>query len=491
MSAADRVLYVGIDVGTQSARCAICTGSGEVVGEGSSPVPAAAADALPRGWAEQDAEGWWQAVVGAAGQAVAAWRRACGCGSELGAVCVASTSGTVVPVDAAGRPLRPALMYNDMRAVDEAGLVSAAGAELEARLGYRFSPAFALPKLLWVKRHEPRVFRATARFLHAADFILSRLTGRTDVTDTSNALKTGADLLACQWPAFIPNDLGLPLSLLPQLHRPGEVVGAVTAEAAGATGLPAGAPVAVGCTDGTAAFIASGASAPGEANSTLGTTLVVRSVSAELVCDPAGRIYSHLHPDGLWLPGGASSCGGELLEAHFPQEYRALEAGPLPPLPSAGLIYPLARRGERLPFVHAEAEGFWVVEPASREERFVSCLEGVALVERWCYEVLQQLGVPWPHTLYATGGAARSDLWLRIRAAALGVPIVRPRHPGSAFGAAVLAASEGHGGVRAATRAMVRSEARFEPDPHLEPKYAERLRELRAACAERGYVPEA
>jgi len=488
MSGVNDPAYVGIDVGTQSARCVICTAGGEVLAEGASPLPASAA-ALP-GRAEQDAEDWWRAVLAAVGEATAGWRQACGPEAALGAVCVDSTSGTVIPVDAGGKPLRPAIMYNDMRATEEAQIVSAAGAELEARLGYRFSPAFALPKLLWVQRHEPHTFAATARFLHAADFVLSRLTGRTDVTDTSNALKTGADLLACQWPSFIGDGLGLPLSLLPELHRPGEVVGMVTAGAAAATGLLAGTPVAVGCTDGTAAFLASGASEPGEANSTLGTTLVVRGVSAALVRDPLGRVYCHLHPDGLWLPGGASSCGGEVLERWFAHDYQALEAGPLA-LPSAGLLYPLPRRGERLPFVHAAAEGFWVREPGAREERFVACLEGVALVERWCYEVLEQLGMPWPQTLHATGGAARSDPWLRIRASALGLSVARPRRPDSAFGAAVLAASAEYGSVREATRAMVRVESRFEPDPGLVPVYAERLGELRAACVARGYVAEA
>ncbi len=192
----------------------------------------------------------------------------------------------------------------------------------------------------------------------------------------------------------------------------------------------------------------------------------------------------------MWLPGGASSCGGEALEVHFAGEYRALEAQALPLLPSPGLVYPLARRGERLPFVEPAAEGFWVVEPSARGERFLAYLEGVALVERWCYEVLHELGMPWPYVLFATGGGARSSLWLRIRASAPGVPVVRPHRPESAFGAAVLAAAGHYGTVGAATAAMVRREVQIEPDPRLEPTYAERLGALRSACAARWPVAE-
>jgi len=109
--------------------------------------------------------------------------------------------------------------------------------------------------------------------------------------------------------------------------------------------------VVAGATDGTASFIASGAVAPGEWNSTLGTTLVVRGVSRELIKDPSGGVYCHAHPMGYWLPGGASSTGGECLKHSFPgEDWAALDREALARAPTALVVYPLARVGERLPF---------------------------------------------------------------------------------------------------------------------------------------------
>ncbi len=476
-------IVAAIDVGTQAARCLIVDLEGRVLASGSAPISSPARD-LPDGWAEQDPEAWWEATGAACRAAVGAFE------GDLGgplAIAVDSTSGTIVPVDAQGRALRPALMYNDVRAVAETQEVQAAGEEIAEKLGYAFQASFALPKLLWLKRHEPDLFARTARFLHAADFIVSRLSGGAMVSDTSNALKTGYDLVACCWPAFIADELGIPLDRLPEVVTPGDAVAEVSDEAASATGLPAGGRIVAGCSDGTAAFLASGASRPGEVNSNLGTTLVVRAVSERLVRDPSGRIYCHLHPDGWWLPGGASSSGGEIILKTFGDRAQALEREVPGLIPTDVLVYPLARTGERLPFVDAQAQGFVVGTPASEAEHLAAMMEGVAFVERWAFEVLEELGAGEATRAYVTGGGTRSETWLRLRASVLGLPLHRPAVAESAFGAAILAASGRLGGVSAATRAMVRPDVTIEPDPVLQAAYGERYPLFRVACAERGY----
>jgi len=477
------MIFLGLDVGTSAARAMVVDPQGRVWAQATEPLPGREPD-RPAGWAEQEAQDWWAAAVRCLRQVTATADP-----GSIRALAVTSTSGTFLPVDARGHPLRPALMYHDGRAAEEAAQVSAAGKGLEEKLGYRFQPAFALPKMLWLKRHEPEVLARTRRFLHAADWLVGQLTGDFSRSDSSNALKSGFDLVDMRWPEWIEAELGLPLSLLPEVVSPGEPIGVVSAEAAETTGLRAGTPVIAGATDGTASFLASGAVAPGEWNSTLGTTLVVRGVSENLVRDPWGRIYCHKHPEGSWLPGGASNVGGEWLAVKFPgADWAALDRQALNLAPTNLLVYPLVRQGERLPFVDGQAEGFVVGEPASQEELYAAHLEGVAFVERWILELFEALGLPVGSPLYVAGGGARSEPWLRLRASVLQRTLVRPQVPEAAFGAAILAASRtAFEGLTAAVRALVQADLQVEPDPTLGRAFEERYERFREECARRGY----
>ncbi|MDH7569577.1 MAG: FGGY-family carbohydrate kinase, partial [Armatimonadota bacterium] len=321
------------------------------------------------------------------------------------------------------------------------------------------------------------------------DYVLARLTGEVGLSDSSNALKTGYDLERRCWGAWIERDLGIPLSLLPRVATPGDPVAAVSAEGAAQTGVRAGTTVAAGATDGTAAFFASGAVAPGEWNSTLGTTLVVRGVSRERIHDPLGRIYCHLHPEGAWLPGGASNTGGEWMQQAFPgADWSELDREALALSPTPLTVYPLARVGERLPFVNHRAEGF-VEGPEGLAEGavYAAHLEGTACVERWIFEVMQSLGCPVGERIYVTGGGARSWPWLQIRADMLQRVLVRPEAAESAFGAALLAASHTlYRTLSEATRAMVREARQVEPRPGFGPAYDALYARFREACARRG-----
>jgi len=471
-------------VGTQGARAIACDPEGHAVAEAAAPFAHAPAQPQP-GWHEQDPEDWWAAACAClravAGRAVEAGHPR----EALARIAVSSTSGTVLLVDADGRPLRPAIMYNDTRAAHQAARIHAAATVFTRKLGYRFSASFALPKLLWLADHEPERLEAAARVCHPADFLLGRLTGRYDTSDTSNVLKTGYDLVDGRWPAFVSRELGLPLGKLPSVLRPGEPAAHLIPEIADLTGLPRTALACAGATDGTAAFLASGACRPGQGCSTIGTTLVLRGVSRQLVRDPQGRIYCHAHPEGHWLPGAASSVGGECLEVHFKgQNLAQLDAGVADHIPNPLLLYPLARRGERFPFVDPEAEGFVHGTPESPEQLYAACLEAVALVERWGLDLLAQLGAPIADPLFASGGATASDPWLQLRADTLGRPIRVAANAHSAKGAALLAAADPLGSLTHAAEAMVHFDKAFEPRPdhraYLDDKYAR----FRAACAE-------
>jgi xylulokinase len=476
-------LFLGLDVGTQGARAIACDEAGQVVAEASAPFAHRPTEPKP-GWHQQRPEDWWRAAVKCI-QAVARQAEAAGHPRDaLRRLAVSSTSGTILLLDDAGRPIGPAIMYNDNRAAAEAQRINKAATVFTEKLGYRFSASFGLPKVLWLARRRRKSFEAAARVAHPADFLVGRLTGHYDVTDTSNVLKTGYDLVDDRWPAFVA-ELGLPLGKLPRVLRPGEPVGRVTTEATDLTGLSRLAIVVAGATDGTAAFLASGACEVGQWCSTLGTTLVLRGVSRRLLRDPLGRVYCHAHPEGYWLPGAASSVGGECLAVRFKGgNLAALDAHVSECLPNPLLIYPLVRRGERFPFVDPEAEGFVRGKPSSRAQLYAAYLEAVGFVERWGLEIMAGLGAPIADPIFASGGATASGTWLQLRADILGRPIRVAANAHSAKGAALLAAASAAGSLSQAVQRMVRFEKAFEPRPALRSYLDDKYARFREACAE-------
>ena len=376
------------------------------------------------------------------------------------------TSGTVVPVDDRGRPLHDAVMYNDGRAALEAEDLNAAAGEFCARMGYRFAASFGLAKMLWFARHAPRIVERTRWFLHQADFAAGRLTGCWGVTDYSNALKSGYDLIEEVWPAWLARFPEV-FARLPRVVAPAQPLGRLCPEAARATGLPAGLPVFAGASDGTAGFLASGARRPGDFNTTLGTTLVFKGLSRWLCRHPEGLIYCHKLPGGLWLPGAAGNVGCEWIAALFPgRDPAGLDAAAAGRLPIDVPAYPLVRRGERFPFLRPQAEGFLPPESLDPADRYAACLQGVACVERLAYEVLDEVAGTCGGQVFSTGGGSRSDVWLQCRANLTGRPIHRPACPASAAGSAVLAAAGALGCPLAeAAGRLVRIERTFVPDP--------------------------
>lgn len=478
-------VVLGIDVGTQGARVLAVTPEGQVAGTAQAAF-LAVEQSLPSGWFEQDPRSWWSAVADCLQRVVDQLPS----GTQVAGISVDSTSGTVLPVDNAGEPLCPALMYNDQRSEGLARRVQAAAKAHQERFGFVFGSSYALPKILWIKEERPELYAQTHRFLHAADFIAGRLTGSYEFSDTSNALKTGYDLLDLAWPDFIERELGMPLGRLPQVVLPGEQIGRVWCGAAEETGLVEGTPVLAGATDGVAAQLASGAAAPGDWNSTLGTTLVLKGVSRELKPDPLGRVYSHRHPQGWWMPGGASNTGSDWIQHDFPgADLDDLNQRAAAIVPSGSVRYPLLKRGERFPFVHPEARGFMLGESSDPLVTYAAGLEGVALLERLAYEMLASIGLEVGERIYITGGGAKSLLWSQVRASVLGKVLVEPQVAETAFGAAVIAASGcWYAGVGQAAGAMVKVARTIEPDPQWSGAYAEQYARFIAELTHRGYL---
>jgi D-ribulokinase len=456
-------LWIGFDLGTQSVRALVAEGDGAVVAAASRPLRSERSGERH----EQDPESWWSAAAGACREAVAG----IDAGRIAGVACD-STSGTVLLLDGGNRPVSPALMYDDSRAAAEAELVNDRGADVWSSLGYSMSASWGLPKLLWLLERADRL-GPDITLAHQADLINCRLTGERIATDSSHALKTGYDLLADRWPTEVMEKLGVPPAILPDVVRSGERLGEVDGDGAEATGLPAGTPVIAGMTDGCAAQIGAGALEPGEWNSALGTTLVLKGVTPELVRDPARVMYSHRSPDGDWLPGGASSTGAGILSERFEgRDLAELDDRAQDHEPASVVAYPLLARGERFPFRAGEAEGFELGVPSDEADGYAGLLQGVAFVERLCFDYIDLLGVEvrWP--LRLTGGAARSRYWCQLRADVLDGPVVLPDHSEPALGMAILAGAGGRT-VAEVAREMVHLGDTIEPRA----SHSERFRE--------------
>ena len=233
---------------------------------------------------------------------------------------------------------------------------------------------------------------------------------------------------------------GVVRSLLPDVVAPGTPLGVVAAAVAQRYGLRSDTWVVAGTTDSTAAFIATGARLPGEAVTSLGSTLVLKVISDQPVSAPEYGVYSQ--PLGSrWLIGGGSNSGGAVLRHYFTDAAMADLSARLQPERGTGLdYYPLPAPGERFPVNDPRMQPRLSPRPDDDAVFFQGLLEGMARIERDGYRRLAALGAPWPSRVYSVGGGAKNAAWNTIRARLLGVPLTPPPHTAAAYGAALLAA---------------------------------------------------
>lgn len=350
---------------------------------------------------------------------------------EIKAIAIDGTSATVLLCDAAGMPLDAPLLYNDARGVAVMDKLRAI-----APLNHTvLSATSSLAKLLWWEevstRHEVRYF------LHQADWLAFLLHGQLGISDYHNALKLGYDVENLSYPEWLTN---LPLfPLLPKVVVPGTPVAAVTAAISDRFGLRRDCMVCAGTTDSIAAFLASGAHEPGEAVTSLGSTLVLKLLSHTRVDDASYGIYSHRLGD-LWLTGGASNTGGAVLRHFFSDaELESFSCQIDPETQSQFDYYPLLQRGDRFPINDPNLSPRLEPRPENSVEFLHGMLESMARIEARGYELLQQLGATRLSRVYTAGGGAKNSVWSMMRQRYLQVPVVTPVQMEAAYGAALLA----------------------------------------------------
>jgi xylulokinase len=409
------------------------------------------------GWTEQDPDHWWDAC-----------RRVQERLGEGDAIGLAGQMHGLVLLDAELRPIRPAILWNDGRTAAQCARIEATFGRhaLVALTGNRALTGFTAPKLLWVREHEPEAYARVRHVLLPKDYVRLRLTGElaTDVSDASGTLLF--DVARRTWSDRVLSALEIPPEWLPPaLESP---------TASGHT--PAGVPVAAGAGDQAAGAIGVGVDRPGPAAVTLGTSGVVSAALDAYRPDPEARVHTFCHArPGSWHAMGVMlSAGGSLRwlrDASAPGlEFSALveEAERWPP-GAGGLCFLPYLTGERTPHADPDIRGAFVGLGLEHDRGALAraTLEGVAYGLRDAFEVLAVVG-PRPVVGRVSGGGARSGLWLRIIASALGLTLEHTEvEEGAAYGAALL------GGVAAgvfpdietAIARCVRPVARVDPDP--------------------------
>jgi xylulokinase len=398
--------------------------------------PRASSQEAAGSWAEQDPSDWQAAVFDGTRRLLDQ------AGIAAGSIAAVSFSGTMqaaLLVDAQGQPLRPCIIWADQRATAQSEFICrVCGAETIYRLtGLRASPAYTAAKLLWVKEHQPGIYRRAHKALHVKDYAAYLLTGvmASDYSDASGTQLL--DITGRRWASEMIAAIGLSEELLPDLHPSTAVIGRVTPAAAAATGLLAGTPVVIGGGDGACATVGSGAVAEGDAYAYVGSSAWMALSAAEPLVDPAQRTITmaHLHPQLYFTLGNMQAAGGAydwlaglLAGEGTAKPFSELDAlaARVPP-GAGGLLFLPHLLGERAPYWNPAARGAFVGLAMShgRAEAARATLEGVAFHLRLILDALREQGAR-VAGLRLIGGGARSALWRQIMADALGLPILLP-----------------------------------------------------------------
>ncbi|RZQ62989.1 FGGY-family carbohydrate kinase [Amycolatopsis suaedae] len=434
-------LLLGIDIGTSSSKGVLVDPAGTVVARATRPHETS----YPHpGWVEHDAETvWWQDFLELARELVAAAD-----GRPLAGLGVSGIGPVLLPADADGRPLRPAILYGvDTRASTEIEeLTAELGAEsIVERGGTPLSSQAVGPKWRWLARHEPEVFERTELFLMASSYLVHRLTGEY-VLDHHSASQCDPmyDLRAAGWaPDWAP--LCAPGVTLPRLAWSTEVAGTVTAAAAAETGLPRGLPVTVGTVDAWAEAASVGVTDPGDTMVMYGTTMFLIQVLADPTPHPGLWTTRGTHPGTFSLAAGMATSGAitDWLRRLTGGEYAELvEAAGRAPAGGRGLLLLPYFAGERTPLFDPDARGViaGLTTAHGRAEIYRAALEGIAYGVRHNLETMAEAGGG-GRRLVAVGGGVRGGLWTRIVSDVTGTAQEVPRETvGAAFGDALLAA---------------------------------------------------
>jgi xylulokinase len=448
-------VLVGLDVGTTSVKALAISPDGDVLARAeeeyslSTPAP---------GWVEQDPDDWWRASEAALAAVGAESADGIGLSGQMHGL---------VAVDEAKRVVRPAILWNDQRTAAECvEIEERIGLErLIALTGNRALTGFTAPKLLWLRKHEPEAYGRIRHVLLPKDYVRLRLTGEhaIDVADASGTLLF--DVARRRWSEEVLDALEIPSDWLPRALESPEISGQTRD----------GTPVAAGAGDQAAGALGVGIDRPGPISVVLGTSGVVFAALPAFHADPEARVHAFCHavPGGWHAMGVMLSAAGSLrwlMDAFAPAtpyDELVAEADQVGPGADGVLFLPYLS-GERTPHADPNARAAFVgLALAHRRGALArAVLEGVAYGLRDSLELLRELGVR-PELGRASGGGARSPLWIEIVASVLGLPLeLTAVEEGGAYGAALLGgvAAGVFADIHEAVATCVRARERLEPN---------------------------
>ena len=478
-------IFLGIDFGTGGCKVTAISETGVLQGEASTEY---VTEFAHPGWAEQNPADWYAAMC-------ASLKKLRSGGLDLRKIRAVAFDGSThnaVLLDSAMRPVRKTIMWTDQRSAEECAFLRMQCGDRIFRTAYQTpAPTWTLPQMMWLKKHEPEVLRKTKHLLFVKDYVRYLVTGHA-ATDRIEAQGTlFFDMAKQDWADDLVELSGLTRAALPELIRPADVVGKVTAKAAEETGLPEGTLVVCGTSDSAAEDYGAGAVEPGDCIVKLATAGNVNVMTSEPHPFPTTLTYSHVVP-GMWYTVSATNaaalcqrwfrdtfCDMERAEA----EKRGVNSFSLlnelaeQSAPGAnGVMFHPYLQGERSPYWDPKLRAsFTGVSISSTKGDFMrALLEGVAYSLRDCFGTIEEMGLP-VRRIFLIGGGARSRLWSEIVCGVFDLPLLVPTPGDASFGTALIAAT-GAGAFRdckEAVRQCLHIDREIRPDAELAGFYRE------------------
>lgn len=441
--------HIGLDIGTSSTKAVAFDEAGRSLGEATRAYPTIS----PKpGWQEQDPEQVLRAAILALRNVVAKL------GQPPVGIGMSAAMHSLIAMDEKGRPLTRSILWSDNRAADLAAQLKGTplGKDIYQHTGTPIHPMSPLPKLAWLRKHEPAIFQAASHFLGIKEYLVFRLFGEL-LTDQSMASATGLfDAAKLVWHGPSLDFAGIQAGQLPQHVSPFFILKKLEPSFARQIGIPSATPWAIGASDGCLANLGAGVLSPGEAVLSIGTSGALRITTRQPVHDPGERIFNYLlfppqaGQPATYITGGASNNGAVIYDwfcgrffglapsAKSMERHRA--AMMKIPFGCEGLHFQPHLLGERAPLWDASATGsFEGIRPQHTLAHFHrAVLEGILLNMKQIGDVLGEVAGPF-HTIHANGGFTKMKFWVEMAGEVFGKKIVVSEHEGGpALGAASL-----------------------------------------------------
>ncbi|WP_108649602.1 xylulokinase [Dongshaea marina] len=431
-------MFIGIDIGTSAVKLALIHSSGKVIANMSEPLQVSSPHPL---WSEQDPDSWWQATQDALDKLASQHSL-----REVRGLSLSGQMHGATLLNAAGRPLRPAILWNDGRSHLECTELERAIPDSRELTGNLMMPGFTAPKLLWLKKNEPEVFKDIAKVLLPKDYIRYRLSGdyATDCSDAAGTLWLNTRKRC--WSPTLIEGCGLDESQMPALYEGNRITGELKSDLARRWGMPV-IPIAGGASDNAAGAIGAGVYQAGQGMLSLGTSGVYFVASDHYLANPGSALHSFCHalPQRWHLMSvilSAASCLEWLTRLTRASSVAELMTEAANTTPDDSVYFLPYLSGERTPHNNPLAQGvfFGMTHETERSHLTYAVLEGVGYALADGFDALHQSGLP-PQEISLIGGGARSPLWRQMLCDIIGQPLAyrQGSEIGPALGAARLA----------------------------------------------------